>query len=112
MAAKLPSVLRRSADVELRAGFGPTLELDVGNYKSFGLLPAVLWKFHRVFYVGGRLIVPVDPEVDVVLLPLFGVTHALGLGFSPFFEIGVKSAVGRGDADFGVVHSFGLTYLF
>ena len=98
-----------SDTVVLELGLGPTLV--TGKYKSFGLLPAVLWKFHRVFYVGGRLIVPVDPEVDVILLPLFGVTHALGLGLSPFFEIGVKSAVGRGDPDFGVVHSVGLTYL-
>jgi hypothetical protein len=94
------------------------IELDVGptlvsgKYTAFGLRPALLWNFHWFMYVAARFIVPVDPEPNFVVLPAFGVTHTLAEGIAPFFEVGLGSAVGRGDPDFGLVHQLGLTYLF
>ena len=83
-----------------------------GDYTSFGVRPALSWRFHRIMYVAGRLVVPVDPEINLVVLPAFGVTHTFAGAIAPFFEIALQSAVGRGDPDLGLVHTLGLTYLF
>jgi hypothetical protein len=89
---------------------GPTLV--TGKYRSFGFRPALSWNFRSFMYVAARFVVPVDPELDLVVLPAFGLTHTLAKGIAPFFEVGLASAVGRGEPDFGLVHLLGLTYLF
>jgi hypothetical protein len=82
------------------------LELDVGptfvrgGYSSFSLTPGVVWSFHPNAYAAARFVVPVDPEVNLVLLPGIGVCRL------------VSSAVGRGHPDLGVSLTAGLLVFF
>ncbi len=99
---------------------GETLafELDVGptfvegEYASFGLIPAVIWAFHPNFYGTGRFILPVDPKLDLVLVPGFGATMVFANGLAPFVELELTSAVGRGKPDLGLAVALGATYMF
>jgi hypothetical protein len=94
------------------------VELDVGptfvesDYVAFGLVPALLWNFHPNFYAAGRLIIPVDPELNLTPLPGAGATYAFANGLAPFVELNAISTMGRGDPDFGLAVALGATYLF
>jgi hypothetical protein len=96
--------------VAVELDVGPTLKS--GGYESFGLIPALVWRFHKILYATGRLMVTVDPELNLAVLPVLGVTHTLGVRTAPFFELGVRSTVRSGEPDFGLFHLIGLTYLF
>ncbi len=93
------------------------LELDVGptfvdgQYASFSLTPGLVWSFHPNVYAAARFVVPVDPELNLVLLPGIGVARAFGR-VMPTLELNFASAVGRGDPDFGVTLTAGLLIFF
>lgn len=93
------------------------LELDLGptyvegSYTSFALTPGLVWSFHPNVYAAARFAVPVDPELNLVLLPGIGVARAFGR-VMPTLELSVTSAVGRGDPDFGVTLTAGLLVFF
>jgi hypothetical protein len=90
--------------------FGPTFVKS--EYAAFAVVPAVIWAFHANIYAAGRFIVPVDPELNLVLLPGIGGTYAFASGWAPFVELDLASAIGRGDPDLGVALALGVTYLF
>ena len=93
------------------------LELDVGptwvdgRYGAFSLTPGVVWSFHPNAYAAARFVVPVDPELNLVLLPGIGVARAFGR-VMPTLELNLASAVGRGDPDFGVSLTAGVLVFF
>ena len=94
------------------------LELDVGptwvsgsGYASFAITPGLVWSLHPNFYVAARFAVPVDPELNLVLLPGVGVARAFGR-VMPTLEVNLSSAVGRGHADLGVTLTAGLLVFF
>lgn len=93
------------------------LELDLGptyvdgRYASFALTPGLVWAFLPNVYAAARFAVPVDPELNLVLLPGIGVSRAFG-GVMPTLELSVASAVGSGDPDFGVTLTAGLLVFF
>lgn len=93
------------------------LELDLGptyvdgRYASFALTPGLVWAFHPNVYAAARFAVPVDPELNLVLLPGIGVSRAFGR-VMPTLELNVASAVGRGDPDFAVTLTAGLLVFF
>jgi hypothetical protein len=112
-------------DINPAAGYGryvtPTiaLELDAGlsftssgDYALFYLVPGVVWSFSTHFYAAMRLVVPLDPEVNVTLYPGFGGYYGFdnGLGFS--LELNPSSTVGRGKPDFGTALNLGALYSF
>lgn len=93
------------------------LELDVGptwvrgDYASFAFVPGLVWCFDSHAYAAARLIVPVDPEPNLVLFPGLGLTHAFGR-FSPILEVNLSRTVGRGRPDLGVAVTAGLLVAF
>ena len=110
-------------DVTSLLGYGrqltPTLalELDVGptfvrgSDSSFSLTPGLVWSFHPTVYAAARFVVPVDPEVNLVLFPGIGLSHAFGR-VMPVLEVNVSSAVGRGHPDLGVSLTAGVLLFF
>jgi hypothetical protein len=94
-----------------------SLELDLGptyvhgRYASFSLTPGLVWSFHPNVYAAARFGVPVDPELNLVLLPGIGVCRAFGR-VMPTLELSIASAVGRGDPDLGVTLTAGLLVFF
>ena len=110
-------------DATTLLGYGrqltPTLalELDVGptwvsgRYSSFALTPGLVWSFHRNAYAAARFAVPVDPELNLVLLPGVGLAHPFGRTLATL-ELNLSSAVGRGDPDLGVTLTAGLLVFF
>lgn len=93
------------------------LELDLGptwasgRYSSFALTPGLVWSFHPNVYAAARFAVPVDPELNLVLLPGVGVAFPHGR-VMPTLEVNLSSAVGRGDPDLGVTLTAGLLVFF
>jgi hypothetical protein len=94
-----------------------SLELDLGptfvsgRYSSFSLTPGLVWSFHSNAYAAARFVVPVDPELNLVLLPGIGVCRPFGR-VMPTLELNLSSAVGRGDPDLGVTLTAGLLVFF
>jgi hypothetical protein len=94
------------------------LELDLGptwvrgDYASFALVPGLVWTFHPNAYAAARLIIPIDPETNLVLFPGLGLCYALGSGLIPILEVNLSSAVGRGEPDLGVAVTIGLLVPF
>lgn len=93
------------------------LELDLGptfvsgRHSSFALNPGLVWSFHPNVYAAARFVVPVDPELNLVLLPGIGLSRAFGK-VMPILELNLSSAVGRGDPDLGVVLTAGVLFFF
>jgi hypothetical protein len=84
-----------------------------GNgYSSFALVPGVVWSFNPTVYAAARFVVPVDPELNFVLLPGIGLSHMFGGRVMPTLELNLSSAVGRGDPDLGVTLTAGLLVFF
>ena len=110
-------------DFTAQLGYGrqltPTLALELdlgptyvdGRYASFGLTPGLVWAFHPNVYAAARFGVPVDPELNLVLLPGIGVSRAFGR-VMPTLELNLACAVGRGDPDLGVTLTAGLLVFF
>ncbi len=110
-------------DLSPLVGYGrqltPTLalELDIGatfvrgGYSSFGFTPGLIWSFHPNAYAAARFAVPVDPELNLVLLPGIGLSRAFGR-VMPIVELNLARAVGRGDPDLGVTLTVGLLVFF
>jgi hypothetical protein len=96
--------------VSVELDLGPTF-VD-GDYASFGLIPGVLWAFHKNVYLSARGIVQVDPEFNFAVLPGVGVTAPVAGGIAPYLEIDLQSFVGKGDPDLSVVLSFGVLMPF
>jgi hypothetical protein len=95
------------------------LELDLGptwvsgtGYSSFALVPGVVWSFNPTVYAAARIVVPVDPEPNLVLLPGIGLSHMFGGRVMPTLELNLSSAVGRGDPDLGVTLTAGVLVFF
>jgi hypothetical protein len=111
-------------DVSPSVGFGRfvsatiALELDIsptfvrGDYASASLVPGVVWAFSSHVYAAVRVVVPVDPEVNVGLYPGLGVVHTFDNGIGVFAEGNVFSYVARGNPDLGVALSAGALYSF
>ena len=107
------------ADVTATAGYGRfvsrtvALELDLGptfmrgRYASFGLVPGVVWAFRPYAYAAARFIVPVDPELNLVLFPGIGLSRTFGRA-TPILEVNLSRTVGKGKADFGVAVTAGV----
>jgi hypothetical protein len=94
------------------------LELDLGptwvngnGYSSFALVPGVVWSIKPSVYAAARFVVPVDPELNLVLLPGLGLSRMFGR-VMPTLELNLSSAVGRGDPDLGVTLTAGLLVFF
>jgi hypothetical protein len=110
-------------DFTTLAGYGRqltpklALELDLGptfvsgRYSSFSLTPGLVWSFHPNVYAAARFVVPVDPELNLVLLPGIGICRPFGR-VMPTLELNLSSAVGRGDPDLGVTLTAGLLVFF
>jgi hypothetical protein len=112
------------SDVTLSLGYGRyftktlAVELDLGptwihgDYTSFSFMPGLVWSFDPHVYAAARFIVPVDPQTDFALAPGLGFTHVFSNGMAPYFEVNAISYVGRGDPDFGVGVTLGMTLAF
>jgi hypothetical protein len=110
-------------DATTLVGYGrqltPTLALELdlgptfvsGRYSSVAFNPGLVWSFHPNVYAAARFVVPVDPELNLVLLPGIGVCRAFGR-VMPILELNLSSAVGRGDPDLGVTLTVGLLIFF
>jgi hypothetical protein len=110
-------------DLSLSLGYGraitPTisLELDVGptfidgEYASLSLVPSVIYVLAPYAYAAGRVIVPVDPELDVALAPGVGLSRGFGANLASL-ELGVVSFVGKGDPDLALSLTGGLLRFF
>jgi hypothetical protein len=111
-------------DVSPSVGFGRELsetvsvEVDAGptyvrgHYAGFSLVPGAVWIFSSHAYAAARVVVPVDPELNLVLAPGIGVAERLGKAAVVVAELNVSSAVGRGDLDLGVALTVGALYAF
>ncbi|MEQ1504350.1 MAG: hypothetical protein ABMB14_19070 [Myxococcota bacterium] len=100
--------LSETVSVELSAGM--TFLVD-GGYALTGLGPSIVWAATPNVYLAGRVFVPVHPDVNVIVMPSAGITQVFG-SVAPFLELGVGSAVGRGEPDLAIAPSAGITYLF
>jgi hypothetical protein len=98
-----------SATVALELDVGPTFVS--GSYASFSLTPGVVWSAFPNVYLAARMIVPVDPETNLVLFPGIGVCRPFGR-VMPTLEVNVSSAVGRGHPDLGVSLTAGILIFF
>ena len=98
-----------SPTVALELDLGPTFVR--GRYASFSLTPGLVWSIHPNLYLAARLVVPVDPEANLVLSPGIGLSRAFGR-VMPTLELSVSSAVGRGDPDLGVSLTAGVLVFF
>jgi hypothetical protein len=89
-------------------------ELDLGvtwirgRYVNTALTPGVLYSFHPNFYAAGRVIVPVDPETDVVLFPGLGAIHTFSNGLAPLVEVNLARSLDR--RDLGLSLTVGLLF--
>lgn len=111
-------------DISLSLGFGRSitasvaLELDAGptfvhgHYTGFSLVPGVVWGLSSHLYAAGRVLVPVDPGLDVALAPGIGVFHTFDNELTFSLEANVSSAVGRGAPDLGLSLTAGALYSF
>lgn len=99
-----------SATIALELDIGPTLVR--GNYASTSLEPGVVWAVSSYAYAAARVVVPVDPEVNLGLYPGVGLVHTFQSGIGVFAEGNVFSYVGRGAPDLGVAWSAGALYSF
>jgi opacity protein-like surface antigen len=78
-------------------------ELDLGatwvrgDYVNAALTPGVLYSFNANVYAAGRVIVPFDPEADVVLYPGLGVIHTFSNGLAPLVEVNLARSFDRRD---------------
>jgi len=99
-----------SATVALELDIGPTFVR--GDYAGASLVPGVVWAFSSSVYAAARVVVPVDPEVNLGLYPGVGVAHTFEYGIGIFAEGNVFSYVGRGSPDLGVAFSAGALYSF
>ncbi len=78
-------------------------ELDLGatwvrgDYVNAALTPGVLYSFNANVYAAGRVIVPFDPEADVVLYPGLGVIHTFSNGLAPLLEVNLARSFDRRD---------------
>lgn len=121
---RVRSSVTASCDVTPSVGFGRfvsatiALELDIGptfvrgNYAGTSLVPGVVWAFSSYAYAAARVVVPVDPEVNLGLYPGAGLVHTFQNEISIFAEGNVFSNVGRGTPDLGVALSAGALYSF
>jgi hypothetical protein len=96
--------------VALELDLGPTFTR--GDYTAFSLVPGVVWSFSSHAYAAARLVVPVDPKLNVTLFPGFGLIHTFKNQISLSLELNLASTVGRGDPDFGVTLTPGIVYSF
>jgi len=106
-------------DLTGTAGYGRfigktvALELDLGptflrgRYASFSLVPGVVWTFSPHAYAAARFIVPVDPELNLVLFPGIGWSRTFGRT-TPILEVNLSRTVGKGKPDFGVAVTAGV----
>jgi len=94
----------------LELDLGPTW-VSGGGYSSFALTPGLVWSINPSVYAAARFAIPVDPELDLVLLPGLGLSHAFGR-VMPTLELNLSSAVGRGKPDLGVTLTAGLLVFF
>ena len=83
-----------------------------GDYASFSVTPGVLWPFSPPFYAVMRFVIPVDPELNLILFPGVGVAHLFLNRIGVSLEINPASTVGKGDPDFIGSMSTAVTYLF
>jgi hypothetical protein len=97
-----------SPELAVELDLGPTMVS--GDYVSFSAVPGVVWLFTPHAYVAGRLLVVIDPEPNLGLLPGLGLIHAFDNGVAPFLEVNLLSNVGRGEPDLGVVLALGAVY--
>lgn len=95
--------------LSLELDFGPTFVR--GRYSSFSLTPGLVWSFHPNVYAAARFVVPLDPELNLVLLPGIGVAKPIGR-LLPVLELNLSSAVGRGEPDLGISLTAGLLVFF
>lgn len=98
-----------SPTVALELDLGPTYVR--GSYSSFTLTPGLVWAFHPNVYAAARVVVPVDPETNLVLFPGIGICRLSGR-VMPTLELNLSSAVGRGRPDLGVSLTAGLLVFF
>jgi len=96
--------------VALELDLGPTF--IEGDYASFAFVPGVVWSFSTHVYAAARLVVPVDPQINVLLFPGVGLIHTFKNQISLTLELNLASAVGRGDPDLGVTLTPGIVYSF
>jgi hypothetical protein len=96
--------------VALELDLGPTYV--EGGYTAFSLVPGVIWAFHPHIYAAARFVVPIDPQLNLVLSPGVGALYAFKNGLQPFCEINVQSNVGRGKPDLGVALTVGVLKSF
>jgi len=99
-----------SATIALEMDIGPTFVR--GDLAGTSLVPGVVWAFSSHAYAAARVVVPVDPEVNLGLFPGAGLVHTFQNGISIFAEGNVFSYVGRGAPDLGVALSAGALYSF
>lgn len=110
-------------DLNLNVGYGRavtpalSLELDAGvtlidgKYASFSFTPSAVYVFAPYAYAAMRVIIPVDPEVNVGLAPGLGLLHAFGDNVV-ILELNAISFVGKGDPDFALSLTGGLLRFF
>jgi hypothetical protein len=111
-------------DVTPQLGYGYlvtpklALELDAGptfshgDYASFSLVPGAILTLSPRFYGALRLIIPVDPEINLAISPGLGAVFNFGSRHALYVEADVASFVGRGDPDLGVTVTAGLIHSF
>ena len=99
-----------SETVSVEVDAGPTYVR--GHYAGFSLVPGAVWIFSSHAYAAARVVVPVDPELNLVLAPGVGVAERIGKAGVVVAELNVSSAVGRGDLDLGVALTVGALYAF
>jgi hypothetical protein len=99
-----------TATIALELDIGPTLVR--GDYAGTSLVPGVVWAFSSYAYAAARVVVPVDPEVNLGLYPGAGLTYTFQNGIAIFAEGNVFSTVGRGAPDLGMALSAGALYSF
>jgi hypothetical protein len=79
------------------------VELDLGatwirgRYASAAFTPGVLYSFHPNFYAAGRVILPFDPESDVLLYPGLGALYTFRNGLAPLVEVNLARSLDRRD---------------
>jgi len=110
-------------DITVQVGYGRfisdtvALELDLGptfvsgEYVSFSLVPGILKSLNSTVYLAGRVIIPVDPETDVVLFPGIGVLKPFGNN-AWWAEVNVSSAVTVEGTDIGIALTVGAVFGF
>jgi hypothetical protein len=94
------------------------IELDVsptfldGEYAALSLVPGAVWAFSPHVYAAARVIVVVDPGVDLTLFPGIGLLHGFSPRLSGIAELNLLSTVTRDDPDIGAALTIGALYSF